>query len=201
MSNANGSSGSSPRLSEQEKALFQAHTERRRARCIRLKQVSFFAEQAAMEAFFTIYETWVKRWGKEGATDMTVSAMCAAEARYRDMIEDQMRRKKRMHSIDLDATLAAEFEDRDSWIHRDGRVFLAGEDMTRLRMACFKRSRGKCEMEVQPGIRCHMALAWSTFELHHDPPRSKGGSDELGTVLASCVACHAAQHPHGRRRT
>src|SRR5215469_2835711 len=172
MSSANGSTSTS-RLSEEEKAIFQAHTERRRSRCIRLKQVAFFAERAAMEAFFEIFDTWVSRWGKEGAVDMTVSAMCAAEARYRDMIEATMRRKKRLHSIDLDATLAAEFEDRDSWIHRDGRVFLAGEDMTRLRMACFKRSKGKCEMELQPGIRCHMPLAWSTFEMHHEPPRSK----------------------------
>jgi len=189
ISNGNASPATSRRLSDEEKALFQAHTERRRERCIRLRKVSFFAEQHQVEGFFEIFDTWVERWGKEGASDMTVSAMCAAEARYRDMIEAKVR-KKRGHRIDEDATLEMQFKDPRSWVHRDGRVFRAGEDMTELREACFDRSRGKCEMKVEGGHRCYRLIAWSTFEMHHDPPRSKGGSDELSKVVASCKDCH-----------
>jgi len=81
-------------LSEAEKQTYLAHTERRRERGIRLKLIRFMAEESQVEGFFSIFETWVKRWHKEGATDMLLSSMCAAEARYQDFIEAKKARRR-----------------------------------------------------------------------------------------------------------
>jgi hypothetical protein len=71
-------------LSDSEKATFLAATERRRAAGIRLKRVCFMADEAQVEAFNIVWESWIERWGKTQAVDHLILLICRAEARYRD---------------------------------------------------------------------------------------------------------------------
>ena len=74
-------------VSEGEKSFWKGHTERRRERGMRLKQIKFFAEASQVKGFFSLFEDWVLRWGKETATDLVIASMCDAEARYQDWLE------------------------------------------------------------------------------------------------------------------
>jgi hypothetical protein len=107
-------------------------------------------------------------------------------------------RKRRTYSVNWEATKAAGFKDSKSWVHRSGRVFLGPKDMEELRTKCFERSKGFCEMVNKHGIRCERNISWTTFQMHHSPPRSRGGSDELDKVVAACQRCHKPEHPQVR---
>jgi 5-methylcytosine-specific restriction endonuclease McrA len=96
---------------------------------------------------------------------------------------------------DTEATDAAEFKDQASYIRR-GKFYLFGLDLLALREAVFKRSEGFCEMSIR-GItdqRCNRNISFETMEMHHEPPKSKGGHDHIDLVVASCRRCHIARH-------
>lgn len=76
-------------LSETEKATFRAATERRRAAGIRLRRISFMADSSQVEAFTSLWDGWVERFGKNAAVDVLLKLMSEVEARIR---EEQARR-------------------------------------------------------------------------------------------------------------
>lgn len=92
------------------------------------------------------------------------------------------------------ATKAKKFLDKRSYVTMGGKTYLFGKDVERLRRECYERSVGYCEMKDGNGARCRRALLWDTFEMHHEPPLSKGGWDHLDGVLASCKRCHVNSH-------
>lgn len=111
-------------------------------------------------------------------------------------------KRRKPQLIDREATAAAEFLDRRSYIKRSRKTgesltFLFGEDMTALRKRVFERSRGYCEMPIAGyagGLRCQRNITWETAELDHNPSLAQGGDDtEEGTRII-CRRCHLARH-------
>jgi hypothetical protein len=83
-----------------EHAVFNAAADRRRANGIRLGRLQFMVDPTQVEAFEGIYQTWVRRWGKETAVDAVITSMCDAEARYQDTkrlmeLMEELKRQKR----------------------------------------------------------------------------------------------------------
>jgi len=104
---------------------------------------------------------------------------------------------KRLHPtfFDREATAAAGFSDRRSYIRR-GKRYLFGEDMKHLRAKVFERSKGYCEQRVN-GIlsgRCERNISWETMELDHQPSLAQGGDDSMEGTVASCRRCHLQRH-------
>lgn len=95
----------------------------------------------------------------------------------------------RQAKIDPLATQQRCFLDPRSFISRDGREFLAGEDMSVRRHEVFERSGGFCE---EPG--CNRNIAEETMHTHHIKHRSKGGAENLDNLEALCGRCHKKEH-------
>ena len=77
---------------------------------------------------------------------------------------------------------------------KTGTIRLTGDDLKRLRLACFERDLwrcGNCRRVVSILVseksprRAHMA---------HILGRGAGGPDELGNVRTLCAQCHRAEH-------
>ena len=104
--------------------------------------------------------------------------------------------------IDREATAAAyadgRFKDKKkrSYIRPDGRVYRFGVDVEPLRREVFQRSNGFCEMPLRGVLNglCNRNIFWETFELHHEPPKSRGGDDSPEGTRASCRRCHVQRH-------
>ena len=107
-----------------------------------------------------------------------------------------------MVRVDKEATAAAyadgRFHDKKkrSYIRPDGRIYRFGVDIEPLRRLAFERSKGFCEMRIRGilGGQCQRNISWETMEMHHEPPKSRGGDDSLEGVLASCRRCHISRH-------
>jgi HNH endonuclease len=94
------------------------------------------------------------------------------------------------------STLQRGFLDPRSFIARDGREFLAGEDMSVRRHEVFERSGGFCE---EPGCNRQIdeflpAEHPNSLHVHHLKFRSKGGAENLPNLQASCKRCHDRHH-------
>lgn len=81
------------------------------------------------------------------------------------------------------------FLDPRSFISKDGREFLAGEDMSVRRHDVWERSGGFCE---EPG--CNRCISEETMHCHHLKHRSKGGAENLNNLQAACARCHKKHH-------
>lgn len=95
----------------------------------------------------------------------------------------------RAAKIDPLATIQRCFLDPRSFISKDGRQFLAGEDVSVRRHEVWERTGGFCEM---PG--CNRCISEETMHMHHDKPRSKGGDESMGNLVGSCIRCHKRVH-------
>jgi len=71
-------------LSEDEKKVFLAATERRKAAGIRLKRIVLQADAHQVEDFNILWESFVERWGKREALNHLILIMARVEARLRD---------------------------------------------------------------------------------------------------------------------
>lgn len=88
------------------------------------------------------------------------------------------------------------FLDPRSFIARDGREFLAGEDMSVRRHEVFERSGGFCE---EPGCNREIDELLPTehpnaLHVHHIRFRSKGGAENMSNLQAACTRCHKKFH-------
>ena len=84
-------------------------------------------------------------------------------------------------------------KDADSFISRDGHVFLSrkrgGVDWPNRKRELFERCHGRCEItEPHPcsGIAVHP---------HHVKELGEGGSDDLSNLVGACWDGHKAMHP------
>lgn len=104
-------------------------------------------------------------------------------------------KRRKPQIIDREATAAAGFLDKRSYI-RKGKRFLFGEDMKALRILAFTRSKGFCEQRLRGvlGGQCNRNISWETMELDHQPSLAQGGDDSLEGVVASCKRCHVSRH-------
>ena len=82
-------------LSEAEKSYWKGATERRKANAIRLGRLCVYVEKEQVDGFLELYQTWIKRWGKSKATDALIAAMCEYEAKYQDLRELVLQRKRK----------------------------------------------------------------------------------------------------------
>lgn len=80
---------------EEAKAFWKEATARRRANGIRLGKLSVMVEKEQVESFLELYQTWITRWGKSKATDALIAAMADFEARYQDLRQLVLERKRK----------------------------------------------------------------------------------------------------------
>ena len=94
------------------------------------------------------------------------------------------------------ATIGRGFLDPRSFVSRDGRQFLYGEDMSVRRHEVFERSGGFCE---EPGCNRQIYEELphehpNALHVHHIKPRSKGGAEDMANLQAACTRCHKKHH-------
>lgn len=90
---------------------------------------------------------------------------------------------RKRHHVDVDASIAAHFEDERSYITLDGKEYRFGADKTARRRQIFGRDGYRC-------YYCKRRVTWDMGEWHHDPPLSKGGDDSLAGGKTACAPCH-----------
>jgi 5-methylcytosine-specific restriction endonuclease McrA len=93
------------------------------------------------------------------------------------------------------STAMRNFLDPKSFVSKDGREFLAGEDMSVRRHYVWERCEGFCEA---PG--CNRNISEETMHCHHMKPRSRGGAENLNNLQALCSRCHKRKHPEKQLR-
>jgi len=81
--------------SEEEKQYWKAATERRKASGIKLGRLCVYVEKEQVDGFNELYQTWIKRWGKTQATDAVIAAIAEYEAKYQDLRELVLERKRK----------------------------------------------------------------------------------------------------------
>ena len=91
-----------------------------------------------------------------------------------------------MLTKDIEATIAAQFEDPDSRITLDGREILKGRDWAARSYMVWCRGNGRCE---HPGCRSMM------MEPHHIIRRSKGRDDRMANLVGLCHHHHSLLDP------
>jgi HNH endonuclease len=82
------------------------------------------------------------------------------------------------------------------FLHEDSRIgydlrmtphlWLAGEDMSQMRMRVLFRDNFRC-------IVCNRQMTEETAEVDHIVSRGKGGCDEMDNLQTLCHGCHAAK--------
>lgn len=90
---------------------------------------------------------------------------------------------------DMEATKAARFLDRESYIDLRGRKHLRGEDMSIQRAAVYSRDNGVCQLHALPNH-----FRWDEGEVDHILSRGRGGTDDLDNLRWVCRTCHAKKH-------
>lgn len=88
--------------SEAEKSYWKGATERRKQNGIRLGKLSVMVEKEQVEGFLELYQTWIQRWGKSKATDALIAAMADFEARYQDLRQLVLERKRKKKNANRD---------------------------------------------------------------------------------------------------
>lgn len=86
-------------------------------------------------------------------------------------------------------TISKCYLDPRSFVSRDGREFLYGEDTSVRRHMVWERCGGFCERQD-----CNRCISEETFHMHHKKPRSKGGAENLDNLEALCTRCHKFMH-------
>lgn len=81
------------------------------------------------------------------------------------------------------------FLDPRSFVSRDGREFLYGEDVSVRRHEVWERCGGFCER-----MGCNRNISEETMHTHHVKHRSKGGAENLNNLEALCGRCHKHEH-------
>jgi len=71
-------------ISEEEKALYRAATERRKLAGIKLKRFAIMADENQVVSLNSLWDSLVERFGKQSAVDHLIRMWGAAEARLRD---------------------------------------------------------------------------------------------------------------------
>jgi hypothetical protein len=71
-------------ISEEEKLMYRAATERRKAAGIRLQKFSVMCDTKQVESLNVLWDAWVERWGKQHAVDELLRLMSTVESRLRD---------------------------------------------------------------------------------------------------------------------
>ena len=71
-------------LTETEKQIFLAATERRKQNGIRLRRVCFLAEANQVESFNLILDSWIRRWSKTDAIETLLYVMAKVESRMQE---------------------------------------------------------------------------------------------------------------------
>lgn len=87
---------------------------------------------------------------------------------------------------------------KESMPWRRPKIRLNGKEMAALRQDAFVRSEGRCENAID-GQRCPERITWMFSNLAHLEGRGRGGSDELGNVLMTCLNCHDEDTQNRRR--
>src|SRR5271170_2753390 len=95
----------------------------------------------------------------------------------------------RAAKIDPLETLSRCFLDPRSFISRDGRQFLYGEDTSVRRHEIWERSGGFCEK-----MGCNRNISEETGHMHHIKHRSRGGDESMQNLEALCGRCHKKEH-------
>jgi hypothetical protein len=102
------------------------------------------------------------------------------------------------------ATAAAKFTDPRSYVRLDGKQFLFGGDIERLRLQVFMRDGYRCTGENlegdEMGERCNRLIDWFDGHMHHIQSRGKRGDDSLSNCVTVCDRCHKRLHPRPRLR-
>ena len=70
-------------------APFRDAAQRRRENGIRLKRISFMAQEHQVEAFNTLLDSFITRWGKNKAIDHIISILSRIEARMQDAEQEK----------------------------------------------------------------------------------------------------------------
>lgn len=86
-------------------------------------------------------------------------------------------------------TVSRCFLDPRSFISKDGRQFLYGEDTSVRRHEVWERCGGFCEMNG-----CNRPITEESMHMHHDKERSRGGDESMGNLVAACAPCHKRFH-------
>jgi hypothetical protein len=71
-------------ISEEEKALYKAATERRAKAGIRLKRFCVMADENQVVSLNALWDGAVERWGKQKAVDTWIVILSKVDARLRD---------------------------------------------------------------------------------------------------------------------
>lgn len=71
-------------LTDAEKEIFRAATERRRQNGVRLRKVTFMAEASQVDSFNLLLDSFIRRWGKEQAIETLLWVMSKVEARMQE---------------------------------------------------------------------------------------------------------------------
>ena len=87
--------------------------------------------------------------------------------------------------VDKEATDAANFYCKESYIHLDGRWVLFGADWEAQKRRVYARD----------GYRCVKCGATQNLDPHHKKWRSKGRDDRLENLATECRDCHNKEHP------
>lgn len=99
---------------------------------------------------------------------------------------------------DKEATKAAKFLDRRSWVGSNSKglyVRLFGKDMTALREKVFRTHGNACVNSLWDESKAMECMG--PLELSHEIPRSLGGSDTAENTRPRCRKHHRLRDGHG----
>jgi len=106
----------------------------------------------------------------------------------------------RGHKIDLERTAwmvaIGWHTDPASFVSREGKLLLHGDDWERMKQRVWLRDKGKCKLCKKSCWDGESAIA----DPDHIVKRSDGGGDELSNLRVLCRACHNARHPEKQVR-
>lgn len=91
-------------------------------------------------------------------------------------------------------TERAQFEDPDSFVSLDGRLFLKRGDWYLQRDKALIRDGYKCQ-------DCGVKDSWyNPITVHHIVKKSDNGSDDMQNLASLCWKCHNLRHPEKQLR-
>ena len=92
---------------------------------------------------------------------------------------------------DVQATTLKRFKDPGSFVFKDGREWLEGDDWDERRFELLQRSRGQCEYTVSSAMDGHVSRCRRDAEdPHHRILRSIRRDDRMSNLLAVCRHHH-----------
>jgi len=82
-------------LTTEQKEFFKGLAERRKAKCMTRGYLSVKMDLKAMDAFLTLWDSWVAAFGLEDATDYLIEAMCEEHHLLRRRLEYKVTEQRR----------------------------------------------------------------------------------------------------------